>query len=154
MYLYLMQGLPGSGKSYHAQKIAEEFKGVIASADDYPGLYTYLQSGTVVYNTRLQAKAHAACLRKAIEALHAGKNVVVDNTNTTRNEVEPYVRVAHAFGALPVLVRINCDPEKAFARNTHGVPLAVHKGMAERLANFTPADRWRDLGFATLTHEG
>jgi predicted kinase len=66
-------------------------------------------------------------MRAVIEALAAGRNVVVDNTNTTNEEVAPYLLVAAAYGATARIVRVSCDPETAWKRNTHGVPYAVVK---------------------------
>lgn len=148
----IMQGLPGSGKSYHAVNIAGETWGEVVSADTFPGLYTPQADGPPMFNVALLGNAHGACFRRAIEMLQAGRSVVVDNTNTTQLEVAPYVQLAQAFGAAPKLVRITCDPDKAFARNTHGVPRQGFDGMVKRLEAFEPAFHWQFIpGFETRT---
>lgn len=124
----IMQGLPGSGKSFSAAKIAAETSAEIVSADNFPGLYGDRDvDGRIPFNVALLGPAHGACFRAAVEALQNGRSVVVDNTNTTASEVGPYVLLAQAFGAAPKIVHVLCDPSTAHARNTHGVPYAVAK---------------------------
>lgn len=56
--------------------------------------------------------------------------LVVDNTNLHAWEISPYVLCAEAHGVKTVkIVRVSCDPMKAFARQTHGVPLEAHQRM-------------------------
>ena len=139
MQVIIMQGVSGSGKSFHGAQIAREFGAVVVSADTFPGLYG--PGGS--FNIGLLGAAHGACFKSAIEALQAGESVVVDNTNTTTLEVAPYVQAAQAFGATPRIVRVNCEAGKALARNTHGVPEAGHAGQVARLAAFEPAFHWQ-----------
>ena len=37
-----------------------------------------------------------------------------------------------------VIIRVECDPEVAAARNTHGVPEAAVHGMHERMEDLLP----------------
>jgi adenylate kinase family enzyme len=80
--LYIMRGIPGSGKSTAARKLAP--KGQIFSTDDYWG---------PEYNfdiNRLGA-AHTWNLERATEAMNNGVSpVVIDNTNVTWKAVRPY----------------------------------------------------------------
>lgn len=146
--MYLMQGLPGSGKSTVARRIQDRDpigQAVIVSADTFPGLYTFDPAGKVVgFNPTLLGKAHGACLRNAIQAIQDGAStVIVDNTNLTALELAPYVAVAQAFGLAPIILRVECDADQAFARNTHGVPEAAHKRMRETLREYRPAPHWQ-----------
>ena len=139
MRLTIMQGPSGSGKTFHGERIAREFSADLHSADNFPGLYPE-EGGFAV---ALLGAAHGACFKGCIESLQAGRSVVVDDTNTTALEIAPYVQLAQAFGAEPKIVRIVCDPAKALARNTHGVPAAGHAGQVERIAAFEPAFHWQ-----------
>lgn len=117
---------------------------VVVSADMYPGLYYQDGQGKLCIRVELLGQAHGACLRAAIEALQAGKSVVVDNTNTTVVEVAPYVALAQAFSVSDVaLLRMNCDPEKAWARNSHGVPRDGVMGQFDRLESFEAPYHWQ-----------
>ena len=58
---------------------------------------------------------------------------VVDNTNIGLYEVTPYLRVAQAYSWDVEIVRMECNPEVAFKRNKHGVPLSTIKRMHKNL---------------------
>lgn len=160
--LYLMQGLPGSGKSYHAKQIAAESGAVVYSADDFPGLYTYGEpGGPPVFDRTLLGPAHGACFACVVAALQMGRSVVVDNTNTTALELAPYILAAQAYGAAPVVVRVERDPSVAFDKNTHGIPKRVEREgnlvggfdfLAQMLAEYRPAPHWQFVpGFESRT---
>ncbi len=59
--------------------------------------------------------------------------VVVDNTNTTTEEIAPYYAVARAYGYDVELVTLLVDVETAAARNAHGVPMRNIEAMHRRL---------------------
>lgn len=142
--IIILQGLPGSGKSYHAARIAEEEDALIVSADIFAGLYTEdPDGGPPSFDVTKLGDAHGACLRHCIGAVQDAGSVVVDNTNTTPLEVAPYVAVAQAFGCEPKLVLVDCGTEKAFARQKHGIPREGFDAMCERLAQFDPAPHWQ-----------
>ena len=126
MKCYIMQGVPGSGKS----TIAETYAGfgVIVSADTF---FVKLGNGTYNFQPARLPDAHRECYLDFCKAVADGVAVVVvDNTNTTPTEIAPYERHATAFGYEVEIVRVMCDPVVAAARNTHGVPekgvLAMH----------------------------
>lgn len=140
--LWIMQGLPGSGKSFHAKNIG--FRKEIVSADDYPGLYT-----PAGYQRNLAGKAHADCFKRTMDFLRYGVDVVVDNTNSTAIEVAPYVLLGQALGAETTLVTVIADPEIAFKRQTHNVPEATFQRMLYNLRNFSAPPYW-PIEFSTI----
>lgn len=100
---HIMRGIPGSGKSTRAKELAPP--AFICSADDYfmkDGVYTFVQHEI--------GKAHQACLKKFVDAIHANHkaimdgdfwadfDIVVDNTNLRRWEYETYEKIAHIAG--------------------------------------------------------
>jgi len=130
--LVILRGVSGAGKTTFAKR---EFPtAIIASADDT------FTTPTGEYNfdfTRL-TEAHVACFCKVDGALGAGKLVVVDNTNTQRWEMSPYIMLANKHGVPVRIIRFECDPEKAAARNTHSVPDAAVQAMHERMEEPLP----------------
>jgi len=132
--LVIMRGISGSGKSTHAKEAYPT--AVIASADD---TFTSLL-GDYVFDPSQLTTAHVACFCKVDGALGAGKLVVVDNTNTQLWEMSPYVMLANKHGVKFKIVRVECDPKIAAARNTHGVPEEVVLAMAARME--TPPPFW------------
>jgi predicted kinase len=124
---YVYSGIPGSGKS---TLVRERHPGVVVcSADDF-----FVVEGEYRFDPRSLPAAHGACLRKFVNALEVGHEVVADNTATTVAEVAPYAALALAYGYDLLVVTVHCDPEVAAARNTHGVPAVACRAMADRLA--------------------
>ena len=121
----IIRALPGSGKTFAARPLIEA-GAAHASADLWPALYPGVDSdGRPTIDVTQFDPAHAASLRTAIEAIQSGRDVVVDNTNLSTDEVLPYVAIAQAFRADCEIVTLTVDPQTAFERNTHGVPYAV-----------------------------
>lgn len=83
MELVLIRGLPGSGKSTYARRF---YSGYVHCEADH---YFYDKDGVYRYNPDLIRQAHAACQKKAREALRSGKSVVVSNTFVRQWEMLP-----------------------------------------------------------------
>jgi predicted kinase len=114
----ILSGISGSGKSTLA---GEHTGATIVSADRH-----FMQpDGSYAFDASKLGVAHASCFRSFVEAMQRGEGViVVDNTNTTVEEISPYVLGAQAFGYSPevvtVTVKVGRLPD-CLARNTHGV---------------------------------
>jgi hypothetical protein len=132
MKVYVMSGIPGSGKSTW---IDNELKGrqrlavSVCSADHYH----YDDDGCYRYRPENAGKAHALCLGSYLRQIQGYAErrgagvplpdaVVVDNTNIRAWEASPYVRLAELFGFDYEIVRVYCDPVVAASRNVHQVP--------------------------------
>lgn len=112
--IYIMRGLPGSGKSTWARKYKT------FSADEY-----HVINGVYQFDPKRAAYAHKECLRAYLMFLRVGisqQDVAVDNTNTTLVELAPYVRLAEVFCREYKIVYLTCDVETAIKRNVHNVP--------------------------------
>lgn len=145
--MFIMQGLPGSGKSHWARLALELNPGaIIVSTDDYPGLYIRDTQGRVVgFNSHLLGRAHGACFKGAIYHAQNSRTVIVDNTNTTLAEMAPYVMVAAAYGLTPIICRVTADPDLCAARGTHNVPRDVINRLSEHLRQFVAPAHWKDI---------
>lgn len=130
MQVVIVSGIPGSGKSTFTK---QQTNAVVCSADQY-----FTKDGEYKFDVTKLSEAHGECLRRFTQALLEKKDLVlVDNTNTTVLEIAPYYSMAKAYGYAVKLVTVQCDPETAYSRNIHGVPLPAIKAMSLRLA-----DRW------------
>jgi predicted ABC-type ATPase len=124
MKVIILSGVSGSGKSTWAKD-----KGVIFSAD------SFFMSFDGAYNfdpSKLQ-QAHEKCLRDFVEEARAmsphdspppdcgDAPIIVDNTNTTVEEIAPYYAVAKAYGYEVELVTFHIDLGLAAERSRHGV---------------------------------
>ena len=136
----IMRGLPGSGKSTVAKKLAATVEGaVIVSADD--GL---MVGGQYQFDVTKLGAAHGACQAAFKTALAFNKPlVIVDNTNTTPQEIQRYMDMAQNFGYEAVVMVVPCDVDTSAARNTHGVPREAIERMASRMASIPLDPAWK-----------
>jgi predicted kinase len=135
--MYIMRGLPGSGKSTAAKTLFLSLYGrgmdhigeadTIFSTDNY-----WLRPDSYYdFNPSLLGRAHAwnqEQVRKAVEE-HFLPFVIVDNTNIRLAWALPYVQLAerNRWDVQYVVPETPWawDVEECAKRNTHGVPLAA-----------------------------
>lgn len=131
MKVTILRGISGSGKSTYAKENYPEDS--IVSADDF-----FMVDGEYRFDPEDLSLAHASCFSDAITRLETCRDVVIDNTNTSVWEISPYVLLAQAYEAQIEIIRVDCDPAVAAARNTHGVPLSTVFAMAARMETLLP----------------
>ena len=133
--MFILRGLPGSGKSHLAQIISSAWKADISivSADQY---FTY--AGQYIYNRRKLTQAHYHCLEKCKIFLSrkTRRTIVVDNTHSQRWEYVPYLQLAQLHEVAVYILEIPCaDKAQArfyHSRNVHNVPLKTIYNMRRR----------------------
>ena len=124
--LYLIRGVPGSGKS----SLAQELKGAglveeVLEANDY---FTDLDGNYEFRQDRLHM-AHAYSQGGCKGVLKSGKSVAVSNTSTTEKEVETYRKIAEQCGAKFISLIVENRHE---GKNIHGVPEEKIQQMKDR----------------------
>jgi len=122
--LVLVGGLPGTGKSTLAAKLAassgfevirsdvvrKELAGIEGSAESGAGFSEGL------YTSEWTDRTYAECLRRAEERLFQGARVIVDATFSEEKRRQPYFDVALRWG-IPVLFLVcTAEPEAIKAR--------------------------------------
>ena len=118
--LYIVRGLPGSGKSSLAKKVTE----LVYSADDF---FTN-KKGEYNFNAKLLGKAHEWCWGKVRDAMFIGANAVaVANTFTQAWEAEKYYQIAEEYGYSVFVIECQND-----FGNVHDVPKESIDAMKER----------------------
>lgn len=131
----ILRGIPGSGKSTYVQQLIQRREAawvMNVSADHF-----FMRDGQYQWDRSKLGEAHGSCLRAFAEnvrrRLLEDDLLVVDNTNTTVEEMLPYVRLAQAYKVPFEVVTIECNTAVAAARNIHGVPVDQVHRMHERL---------------------
>ena len=123
--LYLVRGLPGSGKTTLAHKLADQ----VFSADDY-----FYEKGKGVYHFASEElpMAHSECRRKTASAMATGStDIAVANTFSQAWEAADYFELAKVYG-----YRVSVVECQSQFGNIHGVP----ESSMERMR-----DRWESL---------
>lgn len=113
MTLYIMQGIPGSGKSTIARMIQDQTGAFICSTDDL----WYDCNGTYIFDVTKLAEKHKANQCHVRGFLELGCDVIVDNTNIKKSEAKPYLDMAKEFGADVQIIRVQADLETCIKRN-------------------------------------
>lgn len=118
----ILRGLPGSGKSTFAKRLAEAFDFVHLEADDH-----FYIGGNYRFDPARVADAHALVARDAVAHLQAGRRVVVANTHVRLWEM------AAIIGATQLCQRSFCIAEcTGQYENIHQVPENVFSAMNAR----------------------
>lgn len=115
--LVLIRGLPGSGKSTMAKVLSQ------VGYEHFEADMFFEQDGRYQFDSTRIKEAHAWCRRHTQAALARGARVVVANTFTRLNEMEPYFSMTSNIRVIEAVGRW---------QNVHGVPEEKLLAMAAR----------------------
>lgn len=128
MSLYLIRGLPGSGKSTFASTLfMNGMVQQIVEADDF-----FIQSdGSYVFDAKQLCKAHSICRSKVQQYLQEGYSVAVSNTSTTESEVAVYQNLATRFDTPFISIIME---NRHGSSSIHNVPQSTMTHMKRRFS--------------------
>lgn len=93
--LFIIRGVPGTGKSTHAQKIKEIIPdSVIFEADQY----FINKNGEYNFNPKKLHQAHEWCIWRCDNALRLGLTAIVSNTFIKKKDMNPYFEMCKKYG--------------------------------------------------------
>lgn len=126
----IMIGIPGSGKSTYLSRLENTY---VCSADHFWGNNPeeYIKN----FDINRLGEAHKQCLRRYIEFIQNQPyiDIAVDNTNTRKEDISPYIAIASVYNLEIEIVYIPCSTEVGIARNIHNVPAKVIKNMQNNI---------------------
>lgn len=131
--LYLMMGIPGSGKSYHANMIANDHSAVIHASD---AIRDELFDGE--YSRETNAKVFSVLHRRVKKDLRRGQSVIYDATNISFSSRKRVLLDVKSIPCRKVLVFIATPLDDCLAQNSareRKVPGDVIERMYEALEN-------------------
>jgi predicted kinase len=139
--VFIMRGLPGSGKSTLVKEIHSFYwNGVgnplVASADDY-----FMVDGEYRYDRSKIGDAHKWCMQRFLENLKDVGPYFVDNTNITIEELRKYVVLAKAYSSFVYIITLDIDIETSLKRNKHNVPKSVIEKMYAKVLDADADDK-------------
>ena len=119
--LYIVRGLPGSGKSTFARSIAKSYQ--IFEADQF-----FMKKGEYNFDPTKLKEAHNECQVKCAERMrNQFSKIVVANTFTQEWEMEPYFIMAERYN-----YRTHC----VIVENRHGNK-NIHNVPDEKISQMT-----------------
>ena len=129
--LIVMCGLPGSGKSWVARRLARPFAGVTLSSDVIRKRLAGVPAtahptgpqAEALYSPRSSHLTYATLLDEARACLAQGRSVVADATFPHERSRAPFAEAARAAGAPYAVVYLDC-PEDEIARRLRDRPRA------------------------------
>ncbi len=117
--LYLVRGLPGSGKSTYAKTLDAVHLETDMFFVDKQGNYQFCAS--------LLSQAHDWCQQETEQQLKQGHDVVVSNTFVQHWEMKAYLSLAKKYRAKLIVSVCNGD-----YASVHDVPLSTIEAMRKR----------------------
>lgn len=123
--LFIIRGLPGSGKTTFAQKLLTD--GIVSDVVEADHFMTD-QQGNYKFDASLLQKYHQMCQMWTQYYLDKGRDVAVANTFSRKWEILAYTRMGYTFEVVEM---------QGNFKNIHGVPDQVVKQMKSRWEKWT-----------------
>lgn len=123
-HLYIIRGVPGSGKTTLANRMYE-----FGMIDDFFEADQFMVDslGQYKFDAKRLKFCHEKCQRETRSELSKGLNVAVSNTFTRKWEMQPYLDMAKEFDAQVTVIACQGEFE-----NVHGVPVDKVRQMRDR----------------------
>lgn len=128
-HLYIVRGLPGSGKSTFAQRLL-----IFNIVDHYFEADQWMVDayGNYEFDVSKLGHCHEECKSHTLQALESGRDVAVSNTFTRIWEMQGYIDMAKELGCTFTVITVEGNHG-----NVHGVPQEKVEEMRQRWEPYT-----------------
>lgn len=138
VFLFLMLGFPGSGKTYVARWLGPEMQAVNLRSDDLR-LHMFTENKLELHtNWKYQRQVHGAMQYAAMQVLSARHSVVYDANHNSLKSRRPMQKIAREKSAIPILVWVKTPLEVArqrvIERHESGEQEVFELSFVERMA--------------------
>jgi len=125
MILYIISGLPGSGKSTYAKKLLETLP---PKSGHFEADMFFMNNGNYEFDGSKIKDAHAWCKSNVESYLIQNTDVIVSNTFTQLWEAQPYLDLGKKYNAEVVIYKMTKD-----YGNIHNIPREIWEKMNSRM---------------------
>jgi len=125
--IYIIRGVPGSGKSTFASELASALGIEYYEADMWR-----MEDGVYVFSLEKMHWTHLMCQSAVRKQMRLGNSVIVSNTSTTEKELKPYIAMAEEYG---YFVRSVVVENRMNTTDIHVVPADNIKRLEKNLKN-------------------
>lgn len=151
-YCVILSGASGSGKSSYIGQC--DHPNSVVSADHY-----FEKNGEYKFDPSKLSEAHGLCFYNFIEwcrqPSYEGMSIYVDNSNTTVEEIAPYILGASAYGVTARIVTLMATPSDAQLladRNRHGVNEKTIRAQLQRIQARKLPPWWNNTNIPAALH--
>jgi predicted kinase len=152
--MVILRGISGSGKSTKIKEIVKDLpedakdiavcsadfyfigqKASLVTLEDKQELYRLeqIEQRQYKFDPNELSKAHEECFRSADYTMRSNHHTIfIDNTNTTRAEITPYIMLAKLYNYDVKIIRMEAPVRIAANRNVHNVPKGRIEAQYER----------------------
>ena len=144
--LYIIRGLPGSGKSTHASDLFEQIHTTTGHTPEWFEADMFFNTRDLKYNwnPKYLPAAHNWCYFNTLQALYTNTDTIVSNTFTTGSEVSNYLNLRTLIPNLRIeLIELHTQ-----FKSIHNVPDEAIARMRNRWESFDllPFDKTTLIG--------
>jgi predicted kinase len=125
--LYLIRGLPGSGKTTYAKSLLKDYP----SLRHYEADMFFYKEGVYTFDPNKLHLAHNWCLISTDKALRESKSVIVSNTFTQLWEMKRYINLANSTNSDLIVMKAVGN-----YKSIHNVPEETLVKMKERWEDY------------------
>lgn len=137
--LFLIRGIPGSGKTTAARKMVVGLTEIGLSVTHFEAdMFFENDGGEYMFNPKKLPEAHRWCQDQVKNSMASGVDaIIVSNTFTTNKEMKPYFELAEKWNYGMVITEpTENDVETCYNRCIHKVPRETIQRMADRWEEF------------------